>query len=355
LFERRPAGSFLTDEGVIFARRTRRFFQQLNAAFAAVMGAVPESDAVERLTRKISDVHLRSLIAIWKAKSFRGAAKALNVAEPTLHRPARDLERLAKTALYRRAPDGMSLSPAGAELARRFALSAVEIAAGIEELMTHRGSAESGTTIGVLPLAPKRMIAVVAQEFLRRHPKSRLVIQEGSYDELVGSLRSGAIDLIFGSLRSPAPFDDLLEESLFDDPYRIVCRRNHPLTQISKPTAADLRKYNWVFPTAALPRRGVLNNIISEWGLSQRVQIETNSLGMLIADLMASDHIGLLPREYTVLDDHPNLIAVLDIHVPHARRIVGLTTRLDWLPTASQSDFLSVMRRLCAADKSDPL
>ncbi|RKE67492.1 DNA-binding transcriptional LysR family regulator [Pseudorhodoplanes sinuspersici] len=353
LLERRPGGSFLTQDGLIFARRTQRFFQQLSAALAATIGADAQSDAVTRLSRKISDVHIRSLIAIWKSRSFRGAAKALDVAEPTLHRPARDLERLVKTPLYRRTLDGIGLSPAGSELARRFALSVVEIAVGFEELAAHQGSAQVKTTIGVLPLAPKRLLAIVAEELLRVHPKSRLVIQEGSYDELVVSLRSGASDLIFGALRAPPPFDDLCEENLFDDPYRIVCRRDHPIAQIPSPKTSDLRKYNWVFPTAALPRRAVLDTIIAEWRLSPRVQIETNSLGALIADLMVSDHLGLLPREYIDIDDRSDL-AALNLRVPHAPRIVGLTTRLDWLPTSFQSDFLTVMRKQSAVQKSRP-
>jgi len=349
LLERHPGGSALTVEGLLFARRARRFFQQLNSALAGITDAESESDEVLRLTRKISDVHIRSLIAIWKSGSFRGAAKSLAVAEPTLHRPARDLERLVKTPLYRRTPDGIGLSPSGSELARRFALGVVEIAVGVEELAVHRGSADVRTTIGVLPLAPKRLLGIVVEDLLRRHPNARVIIQEGSYDDLVIGLRSGAIDLIFGALRPPAPYDDLREEKLFDDPYRIVCRRNHPLMQIANPTIADLKPYNWVFPTTALPRRAVLDAIIAEWGLSPRVQIETNSLGALVADLMASDRLGLLPREYIVIGDRSDLVATLDIHVAHATRTVGLTSRLDWLPTGFQSDFLSVMRTKSAA------
>jgi hypothetical protein len=125
----------------------------------------------------------------------------------------------------------------------------------------------------------------------------RVVIQEAGYDELVVALRSGAIDVIFGALRSPPPFADLREESLFEDPYGIVCRRDHPLTRRSRPKIADLKRYSWVLPTPALPRRAVLEKLIATWSLSREVQIETNSLGALIADLAASDHLSLLPRE----------------------------------------------------------
>jgi LysR family transcriptional regulator of gallate degradation len=344
LLARRRGGSFLTEEGRVFARRTRRFFLNMNAALGETVGA--QGEAVARLARRISTAHLRGLLAIAAAGSFRRAAQAQGIAEPTLHRAARDLERMVKTSLFRRTPDGIGLSPAGAELARRFSLCTVEIAAGMEELATRRGIAQTTMTLGVLPLAPKRIAAMAAETILRAHPDSRLLIREGDYDELIGALRGGAIDLIFGSLRSPAPFPDLDEESLFEDPYRVVCRRDHPLTRLPRPRIADLREYDWVFATANFPRRAVLDRMIADGRLSARVQIETNSVGALVAILSNSDRISLLPRQYIGFNHHSSLLAVLDMAFAHPVRRVGLTTRADWLPTAFQSEFLALMRAI---------
>ena len=344
LMERRRAGSFATPEGIILARRTRRFFQHIDAALADTIGADARGAAIGRLTRKIGDVHIRSLIAIGKAGSFRGAAQALGIAEPTLHRPARDLERLMKISLFRRTLDGIGLSATGVELARQFALAGVEIATATEELAAHRGAAGTTITIGVLPLAPKRQLAIVTEKLLRARGPSRIVITEASYDELVVALRNGTIDLIFGALRAPPPFADLSEEHLFEDPYGIVCRKDHPLTRLSRPKIDDLRHYAWVFPTANLPRRAVLDAMIAAWNLSRRAQIETNSVGALVADLAASDHISLLPRAYVAADDHTGMLAVLGLTVPHPPRIVGLTARRGWLPTQFQSEFIALLR-----------
>jgi LysR family transcriptional regulator of gallate degradation len=343
LLVRRHGGSFLTEDGVVFARRTRRFFLQLGAALEA---AGAQGDAVARLARRISTAHLRALLAISVAGSFRRAAQVLGIAEPTLHRAARDFERMVKTSLFRRTRDGIGLSPAGVELARRLSLCTVEITAGIEELATRRGMTQTTMTMGVLPLTPKRLSAIATEMILRAHPNSRLLIREGDYDELVTALRGGSIDLIFGSLRSPPPFEDLDEENLFEGPYRVVCRRDHPLTRLPRPRIADLRAYDWVFATANLPRRAVLDRIIADWRLSPRLQIETNSLGTLVAILSNSDRISLLPREYIAFDDQSDLLAVLDMEVAHPPRMVGLTTRADWLPTSFQSEFLALMRRI---------
>ena len=121
----------------------------------------------------------------------------------------------------------------------------------------------------------------------------------------------------------------------------IVCRKDHPLARQKRLTVADLKPYNWVFPTRGLPRRATLESVVTAWDLSRQVQIETNSLGTLIADLVASDHISLLPRAY---DDHSDVLAMLPIPVPHPRRVVGLTMRRGWLPTDFQADFIALMK-----------
>ena len=111
-----------------------------------------------------------------------------------------------KTPLYRRTVEGIGLSPAGSELARRFVLSTVEIETGIEEIEAYRGSSEMTATVGVLALAPKALIAMVAKTLRETYPNSRLVIQEGAYEELVPGLRGGTIDFIFRGIAGAVAF-----------------------------------------------------------------------------------------------------------------------------------------------------
>ena len=346
LFKRAAGGSFLTAEGHLFGRRTGRFFAQLNAAVADAVGAEADSGEVARLTRKIGDGHIHGLLAIAQAGNFRRAAQILDIAEPTLHRAARSLERLLGVALYRLQAGGISLSPAGAELARRFAVASVEIKAGLDELALQRGSAATSMTIGILVLAPKRLLSSAAEKVLDSHPKARLKLREASYQELVNELRNGTIDVIFGALRAPPPFDDVREEALFEDPYCVVCRRNHPLTRVKRPRRSDLRTYDWIFPTASLPRRAVLDDLIGKWRLSGRVQIETDSLGAVTSLLAVSDRLSLLPRAYVFGEDRSAQLKILDVAVPHVRRMVGLTTRRDWLPTALHAAFVDRLREV---------
>lgn len=349
LVERRGDGAVPTDAGRLLARRTARLFAQLRGAVGAATGTDPADDAAGRIVRALADAHLRALSAVWTAQTFRRAAAALGIAEPTLHRAARDLEKLIGVALYRRTRDGVGLSATGAELARRFALAAAEVRAAREELALARGSAAATVVIGVLALAPVRLVARAAEAVLRAHPGARVTIREASYASLADALRSGALDLIFGALRAPPPFDDLAEAALFDDPYRIACRRGHPLAGRRDLTPADLRPYGWVVPTAPLPRRAVVDRVRAAWDLPAGVDVEADSLGGVVAVLAETDRLSLLPRLGVARDGAggPDDLAVLDLAVPHPRRVVGITTRTDWLPTALQAELLERLREVC--------
>src|SRR6476661_7982462 len=77
LFERSPEGVFLNDAGDIFSRRAARFFEQLRHALAGASGRSADDAAVELQVSKLASAQVRALLAIWRAGSFRAAARDL--------------------------------------------------------------------------------------------------------------------------------------------------------------------------------------------------------------------------------------------------------------------------------------
>ncbi|MDB5508447.1 MAG: hypothetical protein JWL93_916 [Hyphomicrobiales bacterium] len=343
LFDRSQDGSFLTEAGTIFRRRTARFFEQTGAAVKAAIHPNLAAES-ELVARKIGDAEARAVMAVWQEGSFRAAARRLAVSEPSLQRPARQLESLLGSVLYRRSSTGLSVNERGADLARRMALAIGEIRSGREEI----GAAESlraSLRIGVLALSPRTLLAEATGALMQAFPLHRIEVIEGPYSDLATALHDGAIDLMYGALRTPPPFADLMEEELFEDPYSIVCRRDHPLTQLTHIRTKDLARHAWVFPNEGLPRRAVLNDFIAARKLQAPVQIETSCLATIVALLTTSDRISLLSRWHIALDGHADLARVEGVRIDHPRRCVGLTTRTDWLPTPVQDAFLSAMRK----------
>ncbi|MDH7795984.1 MULTISPECIES: LysR substrate-binding domain-containing protein [unclassified Beijerinckia] len=341
LFSRGPEGAFLNEAGHIFQKRSIRFFAQIRSALSTIDGKRADEVLVEQQVSKLASAQMRSLLAIWHAGSFRAAARALRIAEPSLQRPARDLEQIVGTTLYRRSAAGLTVNETGAELARRLALAIGEIRSGAEEIGA-ASDARASLRIGVLALAPRLLLAKASSAVLTEDDTHRIEVIEAPYAQIARELNDGALDLVFGALRAPPPYTDLIEEPFFEDPYTIVCRRDHPLADQKKVTPTDLARFDWLHPTVGLPRRDVLDQLATDWGLPMKVQFETNCLTTITSLLASSDRLSILSKWHIELDDR--LVSVNHPPIPHAPREVGLTFRRNWLPTPFQAQFLASLR-----------
>jgi DNA-binding transcriptional LysR family regulator len=341
LFARGPEGAFLSEAGQIFQRRSLRFFEQIRKALNGVANRKTDGAIVEQQVSKLASAQVRSLLAIWRTGSFRAAARDLGIAEPSLQRPARDLEQIVGASLYRRSATGLTVNETGAELARRLALAIGEIRSGAEEIGT-ASDARASLRIGVLALAPRLLLAKASTAVLAEDESHRIEVIEAPYIQISRELNDGALDLVFGALRAPPPFADLIEEPFFEDPYAIVCRRGHPLAGVKKVTPAALARFDWLHPTPGLPRRDVLDQLAADWHLPMKVQFETNCLTTITSLLASSDRLSILSRWHIELDDR--LVSIDHPPIPHAPRQVGLTLRRNWLPTPFQARFLECLR-----------
>jgi LysR family transcriptional regulator, regulator for genes of the gallate degradation pathway len=354
LFERKVSGSYVTPAGKLLQNRTTRLFSQVVEALRQVAG--PDGlgqDKAEALAWKLRETQVRALIAIWRTGSFRAAAHELGMTEPSLQRPARELERLLRVSLYRRTATGVEVNPTGAELARRLSVALTEIWCAVEEIGAALQTSRAGLRVGVLALSPRPVLADAATELLLRQPQQRIDVIEDSYEQHVRALRSGDIDLIYGALRAPPIPDDLIEQRLFDDPYVFVCRASHPLAAGRMVTPRQLAQYDFVLPPQGLPRRAVLDRMLALWDIKPKARIETSCLATILALLRGSDRVSLLSRWHVERATPKDLTAIKVAGAPYESRFIGLTTRTDWLPTPFQEGFLKLIHQAAKTHTAD--
>lgn len=345
LLERNVSGSYVTPAGRLLRNRTMRLFSQaVEAVRQAIAPAGLGQDKAEAVTWKLRDTQVRALVGIWRAGSFRAAARELGMTEPGLQRPAREIERLLRVSLYRRTATGIEVNPTGAELARRLSLALAEIWCAVEEIGAALQSSRAGLRVGVLALTPRIILTEAATELLVRQPQQRIDVVEDSYERHVKALRSGDIDVIFGALRAPAIPDDLIERQLFDDPYVLVCRTSHPLTRRQAVAPSELAQYDFVLPPQGLPRRDVLDRMLALWNIRPKARIETSCLTTILELLRGSDRISLLSRWHVDRATSGDLRCIEVEGGPYEPRFIGLTTRTDWLPTPFQQEFLELIQ-----------
>jgi DNA-binding transcriptional LysR family regulator len=345
LFDRRRSGCYVTALGAILLPRVRRLFEHIGAALSEpVIGSpIVGRDALAASVNKITSLQMRSLIAIAESPSIESAARRLDVSQPSLYRPARDLERELRRSLYHRTAQGVTTNAQGAELARRFQVALREIEYGLEELYAAQGSVVSRIVIGNIPHSGERVLSAAVDAFLASYPTAHVQVVDGHYDVLLNDLRAGKLDLLFGVLRRPAWAIDVKEELLFENPYVVVARVDHPLSKVKKITPRELARYDWIMPEAGAPRRQAFERMLVGLPSLPKVSIETTSLAIYRSILASSDRLTLMSRLAARSNESAALTA-LPFRSPHLRRSDGVASRIDWHPTNVHFRFLQLLR-----------
>ena len=141
LFDRTGAGLNPTEAGQRFVARTERALQKLRAiddelALRTVPGPEP-------LHRQMTSTQLRALVAVVENGGFSLAARELGVSQPSVHRAAREIEKLCGRPLFHRTGSGVEATPAAQQLARYASLAFAEIRQGFEEVDEMHGRMQS--------------------------------------------------------------------------------------------------------------------------------------------------------------------------------------------------------------------
>ena len=168
LFQRRNARIFVTMQGDILRSRVERALRHLRVG-------------IQRATRKrragieglVTTTQLRALLAVEEMGSFSDAARSIGIRQPSLHRSARDLEKIAALDFFKKTPQGIELTPAAQELADHTHLMFHELSMAYEDLFDHEGHDGGKIVIGTLPLARSKVLPDAINQIIKQRPNCR--------------------------------------------------------------------------------------------------------------------------------------------------------------------------------------
>ncbi len=345
LFERSGAGCYPTASGAALLPRVQRFFDQLRAALDAGPGITTGTPVPDVTLNRITGPQIRGLIAVSENHSFDAAARALAISEPSLHRAARSLEHELRRRHYQRTIRGITTTPLGSEIARRFQMALRELAlGGMEELQA--GAAAHVVTrivVGKIPHSGSQILSSAYHRFLGSYPTATVQIVDGHYEELLDDLRSGKLDLLFGVLRRPDWAGDVSEEVLFEDRYVVIGGADHPLRRQKALSLRALAAYNWIMPGPMTPRHQAFRRMFARLPALPRISVETTLLQIYRDLLSTTDRLTLMSTLEAQLNELARL-AVLPFRSAQLRRRDGIATRAGWRPTAVHRHFLEALR-----------
>ncbi|MBS8225061.1 LysR family transcriptional regulator [Vannielia litorea] len=358
LFDRRPDGMYCTGAGELFRARAERMIDLLRdgAAEAVRRATRDEKSAESGAARKgfhgaLTPVHLRTLLAMASAGNYSQAARALGVSQPSVHRAAKDLQRLAGIRLFESNRRGVSLTLPGEVLARQVRLAAAELRQAVFEIAEAQGQEATTIVVGAMPLARSSILPQVFDDVITASPGApQIRTVEGPYFDLLRALRFGEVDFMIGALRFPAPADDVEQEPLFDDPLSVVAGQGHPLAGRQNLTLSDALEYPWIAPPKATPAGSYLFDTLKIDSLpGTPVKIVSSSLVLVRGLMMRGPYLTIMSRRQIDLEEDLGVLTTLPIPLEGNERTIGLTFRKTWHPTPAQGRILERLREVCGA------
>lgn len=341
LFERHGK-LFPTAAGELLKPRVERAVARLRSALAG-LGRRSAGD-VERLLSSLSATQLRAVVAASQTPSFAMAAADLAVAQSAIHRAIRSLEANLGCALFERTLRGQQLTPAGESIARAGKLLHVELTQAHDDIRAHQGNLGGRLSIGSLPLARAQWLPSALATFLIDHQCHHLRVDEGPYEDLLGHLSQGDLDMILGALRPQPPAPGITQTPLFKSHLQWVARAQHPLADCTD--LAELQGQTFWVSRAGTPARALFDRAFDDLGLDRPSQVfEAGSHRLIESVLRRSDHIAMVSDQVAMPDIAAGRLIALPINTDFSARLIGITTRTDWNPTAFQSAFVDCLRR----------
>lgn len=342
LFHRSSTGILPTESGRLFLARVERALSHLTGFDKRNSNSDGRFSPVYR---SITTTQLKALIAVVETGGFSLAADRLGLAQPTVHRAAKDLERICGNPLFIRAAKGVDLTYRARQLAQLASLAFAEIQQGFEEIDEFNGRAQGQLRIGSLPLARTHLLPTSVTQLLVQYPEAKVSIMDGPYREQLNALLHGQLDCILGALRFPEPTLEIDQEALFEAPLSVIVRAQHPSLSRATPSMDELALLNWIAPAQGTPGRRSFNAFFHSQGLQPPEHvIECGSVVAIRGLLQASDRAAILSTRQVHQEIQSRQLAVLTDDLPGTSRPIGLTYRKGWKPTLLQESYLEMVR-----------
>ncbi|SIO03079.1 LysR family transcriptional regulator [Vannielia litorea] len=357
LFDRRPDGMYCTPAGELFRIRAERVIGLLREGAAEAIrrasrdeksgnGGASQRDFHGALT----PVHLRTLLAMASAGNYSQAARALGVSQPSVHRAAKDLQRLAGIRFFESGRRGVALTLPGELLARQVRLASAELQQAVYEIAEAQGREATRITVGAMPLVRTSILPRAIDDVLNASPGAPQVrTVEGPYPDLLRALRFGELDFMIGAMRQPAPADDVVQEPLFDDALSVVVSRSHPLASRQETSLEDTLQFPWIAPPRETPAGSYLFETLKIPSLpGTPVKIVSSSLVLVRGLMMRGNYITIMSRRQIQLEEDLGVLTVLPVPLENNERSIGLTFRKGWRPTPAQDRLMTRLREIGA-------
>lgn len=269
---------------------------------------------------------LRTYLAVCRERSISGAARRLNISQPSVSVAIAQLERRLGASLFDRSRQGVLLTPVGEAMRRRAeAMEALLRDAGEEVELVKQGVG------GPLRIAgtPGALVSLVPQAIAPMEEAGRFALHvlEKPDVELNDLLRTGEIEIAVATAGIEAQPPDIAERAVAQDPFALIVGRAHDGLDPAGAPLAAVAGYGWVLPED----KGAFHRQIEALFLAAAVPFPTDvircdSLLTTKAIVRGSARVCVLPRGVVAAELQMGVLRAVPITDAAVTRSIGIRT-----------------------------
>jgi LysR family transcriptional regulator, hydrogen peroxide-inducible genes activator len=269
---------------------------------------------------------LHYVLAVAEYKNFTLAAEKCFVTQPTLSMQIQKIEEELGIQIFDRSKKPIQLTDIGLKIVSQ-AKNIVNEANRIKDIVDQQKGFVGGEfRLGIIPTVMPTLLPMFLTNFIKKHPKVNLIIEELNTDEIIHKLKNGHLDAAIAA--TPLEEISLKEIVLYYEPFVAYIPDGHVNSKLKEIEVSDLNLQEiLLLQDGHCFRDGILNLCKNVNGLNDTIntfQIESGSFETLIK--LADEGLGttLLPYLHTLDLNEKNKTKLRPFKDPKPAREVSL-------------------------------
>jgi LysR family hydrogen peroxide-inducible transcriptional activator len=181
---------------------------------------------------------LQYVLAVAEHKNFTLAAEKCFVTQPTLSMQIQKVEEELSILIFDRSKKPIQLTDIGQKIVAQ-AKNIVNEADRMQDIVDiQKGFIGGEFRIGIIPTIMPTLLPMFLNNFIKKHPKVKLIIEELNTSEIIKKLNNGQLDAAIAA--TPLNEEKIKEIVLYYEPFMVYVPEYHALSSKNEIEVSDL-------------------------------------------------------------------------------------------------------------------
>lgn len=284
----------------------------------------------------ISIPQVRGFLTLAEHLNFRRAANRLNITQPALSNQVKALELTLGVRLFVRTTRSVELTEEGTRFFRSSRRALAEFDAAISRMGVPDDAGRGFVTFACIPTVAGHAFPRIIRQYIKQHPQVTIEMLDLATAGMERKILDRDVD--FGVGGRPRRGDEFSFAPILNDPFVLVCRKDHPLAKKKAARIDDAMKSPVICLSNGSNVRETIRTYFAEIGKNFAPAFELVHHHTVGAMVEAGLGVAFLPSQATAMITSSRL-KIIPLTDRSFSRDIGLITRKGYRLSSPALDF----------------